>query len=439
MRSTLASRHWTTRVLLALAALCLIHAGLVEAADYASCAGTSACAGQGSTASGPDGVVHCCPSGGTIRQTTNAVYCSQQQTCPTIASVAFWPSHGCAGSQTFSAVTVPGDWRTSNCAAAPGLDGVLFSLACHPEGVAGGWRISTYTGTCDDRPYPNYQESVGLVGPTAYCYNLPVGSVVVDCSGVRNQPGTSITSPPMHPETFVTSTNWVPIPGSPTAAAAVFPDSACLKGSQRMRATSASRPCMNFGGSDWWSVACAGTMPTSTWNARKWHTYDECSAGTSTPAATVSGTGLECASTPAEASGVMVDCSSANQGNYVNYVPLVDGGWSDWGACSAACGGGTQSRSCSKPAPSGNGAPCVGASEQVCNVDACSDPDPSAESSTGAGADRDPSMSTAGSGDSRPTPADATTSAATLTLSPSGSILFLAGAAVVANGMRAVL
>jgi choriolysin H len=50
--------------------------------------------------------------------------------------------------------------------------------------------------------------------------------------------------------------------------------------------------------------------------------------------------------------------------------PDVDGNWSDWsswGNCSQSCGGGTrrQMRTCSNPAPQGNGANCVGYAEKI--------------------------------------------------------------------------
>ena len=55
----------------------------------------------------------------------------------------------------------------------------------------------------------------------------------------------------------------------------------------------------------------------------------------------------------------------------------IDGGWSAWGggSCSVSCGGGsqTQTRTCTNPAPANGGAACVGASSQTisCNTQAC--------------------------------------------------------------------
>jgi hypothetical protein len=54
-----------------------------------------------------------------------------------------------------------------------------------------------------------------------------------------------------------------------------------------------------------------------------------------------------------------------------------NGGWTDWGTCSKTCGGGTQARTCTNPAPSGGGAPCAGSGSQTCNTQACgAPPDP---------------------------------------------------------------
>ncbi len=65
-----------------------------------------------------------------------------------------------------------------------------------------------------------------------------------------------------------------------------------------------------------------------------------------------------------------------NDGSLGNYVlrvtaPPVNGGWSAWSACSAACGGGIQTRSCNNPFVSGGGADCAGANTQACNIQAC--------------------------------------------------------------------
>ena len=49
----------------------------------------------------------------------------------------------------------------------------------------------------------------------------------------------------------------------------------------------------------------------------------------------------------------------------------LDGGWSDFGACSKSCGGGTETRTCSNPAPANGGKDCVGDGTKVCNTQGC--------------------------------------------------------------------
>ena len=51
--------------------------------------------------------------------------------------------------------------------------------------------------------------------------------------------------------------------------------------------------------------------------------------------------------------------------------PPRDGGWSDFGACSVACGGGTQIRTCSNPVPANGGKDCAGDAINVCNTQTC--------------------------------------------------------------------
>ena len=49
----------------------------------------------------------------------------------------------------------------------------------------------------------------------------------------------------------------------------------------------------------------------------------------------------------------------------------LDGAWSDFGECSKSCGGGTETRTCSNPAPANGGNNCVGDSTKVCNTQGC--------------------------------------------------------------------
>ncbi len=49
----------------------------------------------------------------------------------------------------------------------------------------------------------------------------------------------------------------------------------------------------------------------------------------------------------------------------------INGGWSDWGPCSRNCGGGTQTRTCTNPAPKNGGTDCSGSPTQACNTQHC--------------------------------------------------------------------
>ena len=50
---------------------------------------------------------------------------------------------------------------------------------------------------------------------------------------------------------------------------------------------------------------------------------------------------------------------------------ILDGGWSRFGSCSKTCGGGTQSRMCSEPAPANGGKDCGSDATKECNTQVC--------------------------------------------------------------------
>ncbi len=69
---------------------------------------------------------------------------------------------------------------------------------------------------------------------------------------------------------------------------------------------------------------------------------------------------------------VINTCAWSRSPGMCGVPAAVNGGWSSWSSCSLSCGGGTQTRTCTNPAPSGGGASCSGASSQACNTQACS-------------------------------------------------------------------
>jgi hypothetical protein len=65
--------------------------------------------------------------------------------------------------------------------------------------------------------------------------------------------------------------------------------------------------------------------------------------------------------------------NSAGLTSTVASTTWTNGNWSAYGSCSVSCGGGTQTRTCTNPAPSGSpaGMPCSGSSSQACNTQIC--------------------------------------------------------------------
>ena len=64
-------------------------------------------------------------------------------------------------------------------------------------------------------------------------------------------------------------------------------------------------------------------------------------------------------------------CSSVCQSKENPPAGPTNGGWTEWSTCSAECGGGTQTRTCTNPTPSTDGAQCEGESSQACSTQSC--------------------------------------------------------------------
>ena len=108
--------------------------------------------------------------------------------------------------------------------------------------------------------------------------------------------------------------------------------------------TTACAAVVNGGWSGWGacSVACGGGIQTRT-----------CTA----PA-------------PANGGAACSGTTSQSCNNHACPAP-INGGWTTWGACSVTCGGGSQTRTCTNPAPANGGTPCAGSNTQACNVQPC--------------------------------------------------------------------
>lgn len=103
---------------------------------------------------------------------------------------------------------------------------------------------------------------------------------------------------------------------------------------------------------------CGTANGTSVYSAPS---SDLCAAGI---ASAVSGSGPWSWTCAGSGGGTDASCSADKK---------VDGGWSTWSTCSTVCGSGTQTRTCTNPAPQNGGAACSGVSSQACsNVCTCS-------------------------------------------------------------------
>ena len=87
------------------------------------------------------------------------------------------------------------------------------------------------------------------------------------------------------------------------------------------------------------------------------------------------GTQTRTCTSPAPAFGG-ANCSALGPASQTcNTQPCpVNGGWSAWSVCSKPCGSGTQTRTCTNPAPANGGTTCTGAASQSCNTQVCPAP-----------------------------------------------------------------
>lgn len=125
--------------------------------------------------------------------------------------------------------------------------------------------------------------------------------------------------------------------------------------------------------------ACPTPVPTAVNGG--WSDWSTCSASCG------GGTQTRTCTNPAPAYGGASCYGATSQQCNTHACPTpapqpVNGGWSAWSACSKSCGGGTQSRTCNNPAPAYGGTYCSGSSSQSCNTQACSTPAPTTASST---------------------------------------------------------
>ena len=74
---------------------------------------------------------------------------------------------------------------------------------------------------------------------------------------------------------------------------------------------------------------------------------------------------------PARATGVAHPSDVPRVVDGITRGSTLDGGWSGFGECSVACGGGSQSRSCTEPSRANGGKDCAGDASKACNTQAC--------------------------------------------------------------------
>ena len=314
-------------------------------------------------------------------------FCVSVRRAAVSVSVSIWPTKGCTGSAPTpvilsapAASSSTARWTNAapcqTMSAPPAAAYPVWTVQC-PTAADGYWQfLSTAdTSKCSDKNY--WATTVGL---GSACYNIQGGgSVVVKCGSSSASP---VNSPAFHSESYIQLQPWNSWgAGSHTAATwTLDAPGDCTGGSQ----TSYPRESADNGGCSslysqsrdaWWysyQVSCSASSASATWTVREWAGYavpNGC-PNTVAPSKVSTGTGYQCA--PTLFGAILVDCSNTYNNWYANYVPpAIDGEWSAWSACSATCGSGTQTRSCTSPAAASGGANCSGPQQQSCNTQSC--------------------------------------------------------------------
>jgi hypothetical protein len=298
------------------------------------------------------------------------------------AVVAVFSGFGCAGSSVYINTNVPTDSATTGCFQVSAL-GEYMSLTCNTGAIYGSWRLQEQSACSGGISYlsgPTYGLSL-TSGDSGYaaCYNLYTGnSIVVNCqASAASRIGQSETNPSMHTELFVVPSSGQASSSGINSTVAVWSDSQCKTGTAAVQSSNPFTCLLGsfVSSSFYYRSTCSSNSPDAAWTVQVWSSgsfSEKRTACENNAAATSTYMGVGPGCTPTSFGGVVVDCTSASVGNQMNYVPSISGGWSDWSACSATCGGGTETRSCTNPKPSGVGAQCSGAATQACNTQACS-------------------------------------------------------------------
>lgn len=249
----------------------------------------------------------------------------------------------------------------------------VWTVQC-PTSTDGYWRFQSSPDLtkCSAKNYWATTVGLGLA-----CYNIQGGgSVVVNCGSASSSP---VTSAVFHGEKYVQYQPWYSSGTGILNVAKWQLDGPgdCTDGSassQPWGEGNCNSIWSESRGAYWYSyrVSCSASSASATWTVTEWagYAYPNGCPSTVAPSKVSTGTGYQCASTLFGA--ILVDCSNTYNNWYANYVPpAVNGNWSAWSTCSKTCGSGTQTRSCTNPARANGGADCFGATQQSCNTQSC--------------------------------------------------------------------